>query len=199
MDRYRSFAELEQYEKVNEDYRIILKKGASPIAIMAPHGGGIEFGTASIAASIAHPDHTFWAFKGIKQTGNRILHITSTRFDEPSALMIAANAHTVVTIHGCSENRMVVYVGGRHRELGLRIHASLRQAGFNAQISGKSALRGENPSNLCNQCSSGKGIQLEISAGLRKRMFIWSGENGIKGKSDSFHRFTRAVKTALAR
>ena len=198
MDRYHSFAELKKYEKADEDYRIIVKEGASHIAIMAPHGGGIEFGTASIAASIAHPNHTFWAFKGIKQRDNRMLHITSTRFDEPSALMVAANAHTVVTIHGCRENAMVVYVGGRDRKLGSRIHQSLRRAGYNAQTGGKPALLGENPTNLCNQCRNGKGIQLEISAGLRKRMFIWSGENGMKGKGETFHRFTRAVKTALA-
>ena len=199
MDRYRSFSELEQYEKVDEDYRIVIREGASLIAIMAPHGGGIEFGTASIAASIAHPNHTFWAFKGIKQRDNRVLHITSTRFDEPSALMVAANAQTVVTIHGCSENTKVVYVGGRHRELGLRLHASLRRAGFNAETSGKSALRGESPANLCNRCRGGKGIQLEISAGLRKGMFTRSGENGMERKGESFHRFIRAVRTVLER
>ena len=199
MDRYRSFAELKKYEKADEDYRIIVKEGASHIAVMAPHGGGIEFGTASIAASIAHPNHTFWAFKGIKQRDNRVLHITSTRFDEPSALEVAANAHTVVTIHGCSENTMVVYVGGRHGKLGSRIHASLRRAGFDARTGGNPALRGENPANLCNQCRDGKGIQLEISAGLRKCMFAWSDENDIKGEGESFYRFTRAVKTALPR
>ncbi|MCG6881877.1 MAG: poly-gamma-glutamate hydrolase family protein [Deltaproteobacteria bacterium] len=199
MDRYRSFAELEKYEKANEDYRIVVRRRPSHIAIMAPHGGGIEFGTAAIAASIARPNHTFWAFKGIKQTGNRVLHITSTRFDEPSALMVAANAQTVVTIHGCSETAVAIYVGGRHRELGLRIHQSLCRAGFNTQIGGRPALLGENPSNLCNQCSGGKGIQLEISAALRKRMFAWSEENGIKRKGKSFHRFTHAVRTALAR
>ena len=199
MDRYRSFAELEKYEKVDEDYRVIVKKGTSPIAIMAPHGGGIEFGTAAIAASIAHPNHTFWAFKGIKQRDNRSLHITSARFDEASALAVAANAQTVVTVHGCSENAKVVYVGGRHRELALRIRASLRHAGFNAEIGGKPSLRGENPSNLCNRCRSGKGVQLEISAGSRRGMFTWSGENGTKGKGESFYRFARAVRTALAR
>lgn len=199
MDRYHSFAELEKYEKANEDYRIILRRGPSHIAVMAPHGGGIEFGTASIAASIAHPNHTFWAFKGIKQTDNRALHITSTQFDEPSALTVAANAQTVVTIHGCSETAVVVYVGGRHRELGLRIHQSLCRAGFNTEICGKPALLGENPANLCNQCGGGKGIQLEISAGLRKGMFTWSSENSIKRKRESFYSFTRAVKTALAR
>lgn len=164
---------------------------------MAPHGGGIEFGTDAIAQSIADPDHTFWAFKGIKKTGNRILHITSTRFDVPDALKITLAAQTVVTIHGCRGEASVVHVGGRHSELKSLIRQSLCRAGFNAQISAKSALKGESPANLCNRCISGRGVQLEITKGLRKTMFTSHGGRGIRKKTECFFRFTNAVKTAL--
>lgn len=165
---------------------------------MAPHGGGIEFGTDPIAQSIADPEHTFWAFKGIKKTGNRILHITSTRFDVPDALKITLAAQTVITIHGCHGEASVVHVGGRHSELKSQIYQSLCRAGFNAQISTEPALRGENPTNLCNRCISGRGVQLEISKGLRKTMFNSYEGRDTRKKTEYFFRFTNAVKTALA-
>ena len=197
MDRYRCFAELQQYETFGEDYRIDWRKGTTSLAVMAPHGGGIEFGTDAIAQSIADPDHTFWAFKGIKKTGNRLLHITSTRFDVPDALKITLAAQTVITIHGCHGEASVVHVGGRHNELKSQIRQSLCRAGFNAEISIKSALRGENPENLCNRCMSGRGVQLEITKGLRKTMFTAYEGRGIGKKIERFFRFTNAVKTAL--
>jgi len=198
LDQYRCFAELRKYEIFGEDYRIDWRKGTSSLAIMAPHGGGIEFGTDPIAQSIADPEHTFWAFKGIKKTGNRILHITSTRFDVPDALKITLAAQTVITIHGCHGEASVVHIGGRHSELKSQIRQSLCLAGFNAEISIKPTLRGENPANLCNRCMSGRGVQLEITKGLRKTMFPSYEGRDIKKKTERFFRFTNAVKTALA-
>ena len=197
LDRYRCFAELVQHETLGEDYTVDMKTGASGIAVMAPHGGGIEFGTNQMAQAIAHPDHTFWAFNGIKKTGNRILHITSTRFDAPDALRIALAAQTVITLHGCHGDASVVYVGGRHGPLKVHLRQNLLEAGFNARISKKEGLRGESFLNLCNRCRTGNGVQLEITTGLRKRMFTPTLSRSIKGKSEDFFRFTSAVRTAL--
>ncbi|MCP4579186.1 MAG: poly-gamma-glutamate hydrolase family protein [Deltaproteobacteria bacterium] len=197
LDRYHCFAELTQYETFGEDYCVDMKKGSSGIAVMAPHGGGIEFGTNQMARAIAHPDHTFWTFKGIKKTGNRILHITSTRFDAPDALKIARAAQTVITLHGCHGDRPLVYVGGRHDPLKDRLCRDLLKAGFNARISKKEGLRGESPLNLCNRCKTGNGVQLEITTGLRKRMFTPTKERSIKKKTEHFLRFTSGVRTAL--
>jgi len=193
LDRYRCFAELEKNETRGEDYRILVRKGTSGIAVMAPHGGGIEFGTDQVASAIAHPEHTFWAFNGIKKTGNGILHITSTRFDVPEALEIAVSAKTVITLHGCHEDAFVVFVGGRYSALKHRLHQALSTAGFDARFSTKPGLKGENPLNLCNRC--GGGVQLEITTGLRKKMFS-PNKNGHTKKED-FLRFTSAVKTVL--
>jgi phage replication-related protein YjqB (UPF0714/DUF867 family) len=193
LDRYRCFAELEKNETRGEDYLIFLRKGASGIAVMAPHGGGIEFGTDQVASAIAHPEHTFWAFRGIKKTGNGILHIASTSFDVPEALEIAVSAKTVITLHGCHGEAPVVYVGGRHARLKRCLRRALSNADFDARFSTKPGLKGESPFNLCNR--GGGGVQLEISAGLRKRMFT-SNKNGDLKKED-FLRFTSAVKTVL--
>jgi len=197
VDRYSCFAELKRHETPDEDYRISFRKGISGIAVMAPHGGGIEFGTDQIAHAIAHPEHTFWAFKGIKKTGNKILHITSTRFDAPDALETAFAAQTVITLHGCRGEASVVYVGGRHSVLKRRLHQSLSNAGFNAQVSKKTGLKGESPRNLCNRCRTGGGVQLEITTGLRKRMFTPRKDRAIKEVNKDFLRFTNAVKTVL--
>ncbi len=62
------------------------RSGSSGILVMAPHGGGIEPGTGDIADGVAGQHHSFYCFKGIKKQGNRALHITSNRFDEPLAM-----------------------------------------------------------------------------------------------------------------
>ena len=197
MDQYPCFADLARNEIHGEDYRIHAKEGTSGIAVIAPHGGGIEFGTNQIAQAIAHPDHTFWAFLGIKKTGNRILHITSTRFDAPGALKIASAAQTVITLHGCHGDRPLVYVGGRQGFLKKRLCRALINAGFNARISTKPGLTGENPLNLCNRCRSGSGVQLEITTGLRKRLFTQTEERSIKENKKAFRCFTKTVRMAL--
>ena len=197
LDRYRCFAELKEHETFGEDYTIDIKKGTSDIAVIAPHGGKIEFGTTEMAQVIARPDHTCWTFSGIKKTGNRILHITSTRFDAPEALEIAAAAQTVMTLHGCQGDTAVVYVGGRHHFLKERLCRFLLQAGFNAQISVKEGLEGKSPLNLCNRCRTGSGVQLEITTEFRKKMFTPTQDPGIKKKTGDFLRFTSAVQKAL--
>jgi len=198
LDRYRCFAELEKNETRGEDYLIFVRKGVSGIAVMAPHGGGIEFGTDQVASAIAHPEHTFWAFKGIKKTGNGILHITSTRFDVPDALQIAVSAQTVITLHGCHGETSIVYVGGRYSALKHCLHQALSHAGFDARISTKPGLKGESPFNLCNRCGTGGGVQLEISTGLRKRMLSPNKSGHIEKGKEDFLRFTSVVKTVLA-
>ena len=199
MDYYHSFSELKKHETEGADYLIETRKGSSPIAVMAPHGGYIEPGTADIANAVAGKKHAFWAFKGLKNSGNGILHITSSRFDEPGGIKVAMGAQTVITIHGCHGKKSMVYVGGRHEELKNRICQALCRAGFKAEISTTPGLRGEAPANLCNRGTTGKGVQLEITEGLRKRMFTPWDDRGIRKKTDMFFHLITALKTALMR
>jgi phage replication-related protein YjqB (UPF0714/DUF867 family) len=53
------------------------------VAVIAPHGGGIEPGTSELATAIAGDDFSLYLFEGLKSAGNGELHITSTNFDEP--------------------------------------------------------------------------------------------------------------------
>ena len=83
MDRYTSFKDLQQNEVEGTDYRIRWRAGRTGIALLCIHGGDIEPGTSEIADGIAGHDHTYYALEGMKDAGNKTLHITSTAFDEP--------------------------------------------------------------------------------------------------------------------
>ena len=197
MDKYANFAELEQNEREGEDYAILYREADSEVAIMAPHGGGIEPGTIDIANAVAGSDHTFYAFKGIKKTGNKILHINSKRYDEPIGLKTSKNAFIVISIHGCRGKKEMVFIGGKNQELKQKIMYALRLAGFKAVISEVPGLRGISCENICNRCKSGKGVQLEISRGLREKMFDNIDRRSLRKKTKVFYKFVNTIKEAL--
>jgi phage replication-related protein YjqB (UPF0714/DUF867 family) len=197
MDAYASYQELIRNEKEGKDFLIRFRETGSGIAIMAPHGGRIESGTVDIADAIADNEYTFYAFQGIKMAGNRALHITSSRFDEPTGVKISENTEIVVTIHGCRERNETVYVGGRHLNLKERLIERLTAAGFQTELSKNPGLRGMSLQNLCNRCRSGRGIQIEISRGLRERLFEDLGRHALRKKRPGFYRFVEAVKASL--
>jgi phage replication-related protein YjqB (UPF0714/DUF867 family) len=96
-DRYKNFLELATKETQSIDFRVRLQQRTGKAVVLAPHGGGIEPGTSEIAEAIAGADLSFYAFEGIKPADNRILHITSTRFDEPQGKVLAEASPSFVT------------------------------------------------------------------------------------------------------
>ena len=52
-NKYTNYDELRQNERENVDYAIFHRGADSQIAVMAPHGGGIEPGTIDIADAMA--------------------------------------------------------------------------------------------------------------------------------------------------
>ena len=164
-----SYAALQANETIGVGYRIRVSYGRSGIAVLAIHGGGIEPGTTEIAEAVAGEAHTFYSLSGLKASGNACLHISSRKFDEPLGLEIARHARTVITIHGCRDTKAITYLGGRHHRLKLQIKQALLAAGF-AAVDGL-RFPGINPKNICNKNRSGMGVQLEISIGMRKRLF----------------------------
>jgi predicted GNAT family N-acyltransferase len=127
-----------------------------------------------------------------------VLHITSNRFDEPRALRMARRAEWVLTIHGCREAGAVVYVGGRDGTRTRAIRRALQEAGFDARESQRPGLRGINPNNICNRGYSGRGVQLELSDGLRRQMFDHLRRRTGRRKTALFYRFVTVVRGALA-
>lgn len=199
MNGYRDFTQLREHEREGIDYVILHRRGTSGILVMAPHGGGIEPGTADIADAVAGREHAFYGFKGIKPGGNRILHISSNRFEEPLAVRMLETARRVVTIHGCREEAPLAWIGGRDRAGGEGIIARLQEAGFPARRCERAGLRGLQPNNLCNRGLSGTGVQLELSMGLRRMLFSDLGKRRLRLPTPLFHPFVQALQEALAK
>ena len=197
MGKYANIVELKQIEREDVDYTILYRELPSKIAIMAPHGGGIEPGTIDIADALAGCDYTFYAFKGLKKTRNAILHINSNNFDEPIALKAAKNAAIVVSIHGAKDKSEMVHIGGSNHELKQIILDALRREGFDATICEIPGLQGKRPENICNRGRTRKGVQLELSWGLREKLFNNLRHRYLRKKTILFYTFVNTLKEAL--
>ncbi len=195
MQPYGSFKALRENEVEGKDYRIHFREGKTGILVMAPHAGDIEPATGELADAIAGSEHSFYGFWGLKAKNNSVLHIDSTRFDEPLAVDLVRRSQTVLTIHGSKESQRIIFVGGRNTELKQVIQNDLQQLGI--PLDESSRLPGIKLENLCNRSRSGQGVQLEISAGLR-REFYKGGTSTAPNKSNrDFVKLVNALQIAL--
>jgi phage replication-related protein YjqB (UPF0714/DUF867 family) len=181
------------------DFRIISLPRKSSVLVMAPHGGLIEPGTSLIAKKIASKTYSFYAFEGLKKKNNWSLHVTSTQYDEPTALAMVKRAVTVVTIHGCREKSKFVCVGGLDSLLVEKISHLLNQNGFIVNPENERKFPAINPLNICNRGQSGKGVQLEISEGLRDELVIDKQKLSLFSKLiyDSIEKFVDKTISAI--
>ena len=168
-DTYGSFDDLKQNETLDTDYIISISDVGSPVTIIAPHGGKIEPRTAYIARNIARDKFNYYCFEGVKANNNRRLHITSHNFDEPAALELVARSATVVAVHACTDRDSRVYLGGLDKTL-IAYLAKRLKAKRIMVAEENYKYQGRNPANICNRGFNGKGVQLEISRGLRDNL-----------------------------
>jgi len=188
IDRYRTFKELAWAETEGDAWTREYVDRGSPVLVMAPHGGWIEPFTAELARAVAANEHSYYAFQGLKDRGNQVLHLTSHRFDEPLALQATASAQWVVAIHGeRSTHREFVMVGGLWASFRERMTRALEEAGIRVQ-GPRRGLGGVHPRNLCNRGGAGRGGQLEISESLRQNL---------RNDPEAFHRFVELVRGVL--
>ncbi len=196
MDYYESFADLAVREKEGRDYRIHLAHHPSQVAIIAPHGGNIEPGTLEIARALAADRHCFYAFEGLKHDQNAILHITSTRFDEPQGLRLVRQADWVFSVHGCSGGHGSIGVGGLDLRLKQRLITTLQEAGFPAEED-QSRHAGNHPLNLCNLGRLGKGIQIEIDEAFRRSLFLGLKHHQRRYHTPLFSQFVETLRSVI--
>jgi phage replication-related protein YjqB (UPF0714/DUF867 family) len=196
LEPYSNFGELLKNDVEGRDFLRIFQIRNSPVAIITPHGGGIEPGTTEIAVAIAGEEYSFYCFDSLKTNGNDMMHITSHDFDDPLCLSIARNAQVVVSIHGCSDEQPGVFLGGRHDELREKLLASLLAAGFKAALD-NDRHPGKHIDNVCNLGKSGAGLQLEISLGLRRMMFAGLSRAERRDTGQPFDEFVSTVRKAL--
>ena len=198
-DTYPNFAALARHERVGIDYGIALRMSLDAFALVAPHGGGIEPGTSEIAVAIAADDWSSYSFEGLKRSGNGVLHITSTRFDEPLCAAVISRTNVVITIHGehSTADGEGVFVGGRDGPLGAAIDRELTRKGFDVRTHPDEKLQGRAQANLCNRGASGAGVQLELSRAVRKSMFESLTKTGRQHPTPRFGDFVAALRKVL--
>jgi phage replication-related protein YjqB (UPF0714/DUF867 family) len=195
-DHYASFTELARREREGRDYIRTILDRRSPIAIVAPHGGGLEAGTSEVATAIAGRDMSLYVFEGIKLKGNESLHVTSIHFDDPSCLDLLSRTRMAVAIHGFSGTDMGIRIGGLDADLKAAVIPALIDAGF-IPLEDDEVFTGLDPANICNRTATGVGLQLELSRGLRAAMFSGLERSERAYTTPVFRRFVTAIRGAL--
>ncbi len=196
-DRYYSFDELQENERVNIDFRITVKQTNSTWSIIAPHGGGIEPGTSEIAGAIARNDFSLYLFEGYKFFRNIDLHITSTNFNEPQLLHLLQTSNRTIAIHGLNGDENIAYIGGRDNECIEVIIEQLSRDGFTALHSQPGFVEGISLENICNKNTAGRGVQIELTNGLRNLMFANLSRTGREFRTPTFDSFVSTIRNVI--
>lgn len=196
-DKYATFARLAERERAGTDYRIHTRATQSDTLIIAPHGGGIERGTSELAAAVAADDLSLYVFEGTKRQGNRDLHITSSRFDEPTCLAMLRDAVRVVTLHGEDRSRDVLFLGGLDMAARQRLQAALERWRFTVVPADRPHLKGVDPQNICNRGRSRAGVQIEMAKGLRRTLFESLTAVGCRSRTSRFNDLVLAIREGI--
>jgi phage replication-related protein YjqB (UPF0714/DUF867 family) len=175
-DSYRGYGDLARAQTEGVDFAVHVRIAEnSPVAILAPHGGRIEGGTSAVARLIAGTEHGLYLFEGLRAANDNFdhLHLTSHCFDEPRCLDMIAACDTVIAVHGYAAPGADVLLGGRDERLKYALAPALAACGLSVQTNGHD-FPGLDPRNICNRGRTGQGVQMELSANLR-RAHRWSG------------------------
>ena len=191
-DIYQNFEELSLNTQESVDFRILTRKKESMFGIFAPHGGKIEHGTGQIANAIAGDEHAYYCFEGLKPLSHD-LHITSNRFDEPTALLMAGQVEIVITLHGAYGKKPYIYIGGLHDELKEKFIEKLTIENFDADHDPSPTRQGKGKTNICNRGKQKRGVQIEMTQGFRKSLFNEPDYNHTYWRPNK--RFTLFVET----
>ena len=165
---YGCYADLAKAQVEGTDFNVcVQRKPESGVAILAPHGGGIEAGTSEIAREVAGSEFNLYLFEGIRHSGNyAALHLTSHRFDEPRCLALLSSCDHVVAIHGCRGDTPQALLGGLDIGLKALIHEAIGSTGIDASLMGH-PFPAVDPRNICNRGRRGAGVQVELTSALR--------------------------------
>lgn len=203
-DTYPSYAALSAAETEGVDYtRTSITPAGATWASIAIHGGAIEAGSGEMAREVAGSRMAYFEFAGIKSSMNTNLHLTSTVYDEPIGIAVAAASRRCLSFHGYAGITGVAEtaIGGLDSALVDRVTAALTARGF-AVVTAPSEISGTDPANICNKTTSGTGVQLEMSRAQRASFFPGGDlsramrESG--QRTDVFYDYAEAVRSAYA-
>lgn len=157
------------------EYKIETNVSDPDIIAIAIHGGKIEIGTTELAYALAsRNNYSYYSFLGVKQTDNYKLHIDSKEFNDPAALDMVSRSGTTISVHGCTGAEEFTHVGGRDSELANKVKESLTKHGFKV-LESPWGLAGMSPDNIVNKNKNSKGLQIELSQGLRTQLLAGDG------------------------
>ncbi|WP_235921732.1 poly-gamma-glutamate hydrolase family protein [Lentzea tibetensis] len=204
-------------ERVDYRRRFKRHRPRTSTVVLAPHGGGIEFGTSELCLAIAgyHPGtrvpigqaHDYWMFEGLRSYANDVLHVTSSNCDDRLALQLVRGARFALGLHGCTplaaglpEQAKAVLVGGRDRAFRSMLLMRLRRAGFQAiDAADHPDLGGYDRTNIANRTATRRGAQLELTTPLRTAMFTAHSRSERRHSTNAvFWDFVVAVRTAIS-
>lgn len=199
VERYRDLAHVVLRNARGVDYEIQFSARSSELTVVAIHGGGIEPLTSELAHAIAGEDYNFYEFRGIRPRNNMQLYVSSLCFKEIRLRGLLLTADTAISIHGVAGESPIVYVGGGNQRLSSAVKKHLVEAGFETRRArGRFAAR--HPDNVANRPKD-KGVQLELSRGLRDAMVEGGAANPARcdpdRRSEEFTRFVGAVRLAI--
>ncbi len=183
-DVYPDFAALKAANTEGLDYTREAYFRGSKVAIFAPHGGDIERPTSLLARRTAGRDLNLYIFNGWHGPKGD-LHVTSARFDDPEAVLIATSSLLGVSFHGQADRGSWVCVGGANKAAAQLLTRRLEEAGF-AAVTPCQRLPGASAKNLVNRPAAG-GVQLEITLRLLSRL---------EREEEELAKFTEAVRRA---
>lgn len=199
IDTYQNYEELSAHERKGIDYQILHQRKGDQLLVLSPHAGGIESGVSELVREVA-TDYSMYLFEGLKVKGNHVLHITSTRFDEPICLSQVHTHHYTFALHGYGETDVLqTLVGGTDREKAAETVKYLTQNGFHALLLSESdQFAGTHPQNINNQCLTGKSVQIEISQAQRRAFFQDFRRNRRRDtQTEQFYQYTNVLKQVL--
>lgn len=181
IDKYPCFADLAANEELGRDYEVeVCRQPASHVAVIAPHGGGIEPRTSDIAERVAGAEFSLYCFRGLKRRGNRDLHITSHHFDEPECLALIAEHNTVLAIHGCDQTGERAFLGGLDKPLIRDLETALQGAGIAVETTGH-PYPATHPNNVCNLGARRAGAQFELTNAFRRGSRVTPFVQAVRG------------------
>jgi phage replication-related protein YjqB (UPF0714/DUF867 family) len=181
-------------------YAFEIKEPHSSVAVLAPHGGEIEWGTNQIAAAIAGEDYRLFCFNGNRIGGEtfRYLHVKSHLYDDEQCHRLIKPCSIVVAIHGWNEEKLKlppnIYLGGRDEKLRETIGSELTRLGFGiaAFSDPTNNYTAQRTKNICNCGKTGRGVQLELPRLLRRELVPRTGL-----RPSRFDAFVEAIRRVI--
>ncbi|MDA8130678.1 MAG: poly-gamma-glutamate hydrolase family protein [Elusimicrobia bacterium] len=167
-DAYPDFSAMRAAYAEGADYSREVYPRGSAVSVFAMHGGDIEDSTARVARRIAGKDFNLYVFSGWLGPDSSRMHVTSTHFDDPDAVLLATSSVLGISVHAEADSGARVCVGGSNRLAAGLVTRRLQEAGFAAETPCE-RLPGTSPKNLVNLPSSG-GVQLELTLRLLGRL-----------------------------